>query len=51
VYDFLVKNDYATSSNSKRYSLLCELCKLYGVSEVIALRRIKEVAVLKNIQM
>lgn len=51
VYNFLVEKDYIASDKNKRYNLLCELCKIYGVSEVIALRRIKEVALLKNIQM
>ncbi len=48
VYDFLIMNDYKGSSLKKRRLLLHELCEEYEVTEVIALRRIKEVFVIKG---
>lgn len=51
IYDFLIENDYAKATKEKRYLLVRELCKKYEVSEIIALRRIKEVNELKNMRM
>lgn len=51
IYDFLVENDYANAEKNKRYSLIRELCKKYEVSEIIALRRVKEVNELRNMKM
>lgn len=51
VYDYLVENDYSNADKDKRYSLIRGLCKKYEVSEIIALRRVKEVNELKNMKM
>lgn len=50
VEDFLMKNNYQNSSVQKRTVLVRKLCKEYGVTEIIALRRIKEVYTLKNLK-
>lgn len=47
VFAFLVKNNYRKSSTRKRMALVRLLCKDYKVTELIALRRIKEVYALK----
>ena len=48
VYDFLEGNGYKKMSSRKRVGMLHNLCERYGVSEVIALRRIDEVYKLKQ---
>lgn len=50
VYDYLVKKDYKDSSSRKRTAIVHGLCKMYNVTEVIALRRINEVYILKQIK-
>lgn len=51
VYEFLINNDYAATDKRRRFALIRELCKKYGVSEIIALRRVKEVNELMNMKM
>lgn len=48
VYSFLETNNYIGASTKKRTIMVKHLCKKYGVTEVIALRRVKEVYVLKQ---
>lgn len=48
VYDYLEANKYQQISVKKRVTIVNELCKKYNVTEVIALRRIKEVYVLRQ---
>ena len=48
VYEFLTKNNYRESSKRQRQMLIRNLCKQYRVTEVIALRRIKEVYIVKH---
>ncbi|HBA49326.1 MAG TPA: hypothetical protein DCZ91_16340 [Lachnospiraceae bacterium] len=48
VYAYLIENRYQDTTPQKRVRLMKALCKRYGVSEVIALRRIREVSVLKS---
>lgn len=48
VYDFLTENNYMASSPRKRMILVHQLCRDYGVTEMIVLRRIKEVYTLKD---
>ena len=42
VNDFLTENEYIKADKNKRYTLVRKLCQIYGVSEIIALRRINE---------
>ncbi len=51
VYGYLESNNYKESSAKKRTIIIQSLCKEYGVTEVIALRRIKEVYALKQTEM
>ena len=48
VYDYLIESNYMDSSARKRIVIIHGLCKTYNVTEVIALRRVKEVYVLKQ---
>lgn len=48
VYDYLEDNKYKEKSSKKRVGIVKNLCKMYEVSELIALRRIKEVYKLKS---
>ncbi|MBR3601475.1 MAG: ImmA/IrrE family metallo-endopeptidase [Lachnospiraceae bacterium] len=48
VYNYLKNNNYTKESSKKRVAIVRSLCKIYGVSELIALRRIKEVYELKK---
>lgn len=48
VYDYLVEHDYRNGSRRKKVALIRNLCAQYGVSEMIALRRVKEVYVIKQ---
>ncbi|MCI8691513.1 MAG: ImmA/IrrE family metallo-endopeptidase [Lachnospiraceae bacterium] len=48
VYVFLCENRYQDTTPQNRIRLTKTLCRKYGVSEVIALRRIREVFVLKS---
>lgn len=50
VNDFLTKNEYLKADKNKRYTLVRKICQIYGVSEIIALRRINEVLILKKIE-
>lgn len=51
VYNYLENNHYTTISNRKKVILIRNLCKKYKVTEMIALRRVKEVYVIKQVQM
>lgn len=48
VYDYLMMHNYKNSSSRKRVVLVRKLCSKYGVSEMIALRRVNEVYILKQ---
>lgn len=48
VYNYLTEKDYKNCSRRKRMALIRDLCAKYGVSEMIALRRVKEVYVIKQ---
>lgn len=48
VYDYLVEKKYNQLSPKKRVVLIKALCQQYEVSEVIALRRIKEIYEIKK---
>lgn len=48
VYNSLEKKNYSKISAKKKTKIIHELCKEYSVSEVIAVRRIKEVYALKS---
>ena len=50
VNEFLIKNEYLKADKNKRYTLVRKLCQIYGVSEIIVLRRINEVLILKKIE-
>ena len=43
VYQYLDLNNYQSASKGKKKKLVRELCEVYEVSEIIAVRRIKEV--------
>lgn len=51
VYNYLSNHHYADVSNRKKAILIRKLCKKYEVTEMIALRRVKEVYVIKQSQM
>lgn len=48
VYDYLEKNDFRTAPPRMRIKITKNLCKTYGVDEVVALRRIREVYMVKE---
>ena len=48
VYDFLIKNNYNSASTHKRISIIKKLSKKYKVNEMITVRRVNEVRLLKN---
>ena len=48
VCDFLDEHDYEKSSRRQKQILIRELCDKYKVTEIIALRRIKEVYTIKQ---
>lgn len=48
VYSYLTTCNYQGSSPRRRAVIIRELCSKYGVSEMIALRRIKEVYTIKQ---
>ncbi len=48
VYSYLIENNYKEASVTKKGALIRELCAKHGVSEMIALRRVKEVYILKQ---
>ncbi|MBQ8639242.1 MAG: ImmA/IrrE family metallo-endopeptidase [Lachnospiraceae bacterium] len=48
VYEYLNENHYRDTTARKRVALIGKLCKRYGVSDVIALRRVKEVYALNR---
>ena len=48
VYEYLEKNKYREISSKKRVTIIKALCKKYEVSEIIALRRIKEIYAIKQ---
>lgn len=50
IYRYMVENEYEKASVRKRTAVIRELCKMYNVTEVIALRRVKEVYVLKQMR-
>lgn len=49
VYKYLVEFDYAGSGRLKKTSMIYTLCEKYGVDRMTALRRVKEVCILKGI--
>ena len=49
VRKYLVESDYARSGQMKRASIIYALCEKYGVDRTTALRRVKEVCILKGI--
>lgn len=48
VNNYLIMNNYRKVSARKQATIVHKLCKKYNVTEVIALRRIKEIQVLKG---
>ena len=48
VYEYLQDNEYKSVSTRKRVAIVRRLCREYDVTEVIALRRIREVYELKK---
>ena len=48
VYNYLIEHSYKQSLPQKRVVIIHELCKMYDVTEVVALRRVKEVYALKE---
>lgn len=48
VYTYLEKNHFRTASPRARIKITKSLCKIYGVDEVVALRRIREVYMVKK---
>ena len=48
VYDYLEKNGYQKATKRRKIELVCKLCKTYEVTEMIAVRRIKEVYAIKQ---
>lgn len=48
VYEYLSKNNYLKTTPRKRVRITKSLCKKYGVSTTLALRRIREVYLLKE---
>lgn len=48
VHNFLVENGYNAASNRKRVVLIRKLSKKYNVSEILAVRRVNEVRLLKK---
>ncbi len=48
VYDFLVKNKYNSASTYKRITIIKKLSKKYKVNEMITVRRVNEVRLLKK---
>ena len=51
VYSDLTAYNYKNSSPRKRVMIIRKLCSKYGVSEMIALRRVREVYLLKQSEM
>lgn len=49
VYNYLLEKEYAKVSARKRVAIVHDLCKEYNVTEMIALRRVKEIYVLKQL--
>ena len=49
VYAYLTENDYIGASSRQQIKLIQALCEKYGVSRMIALRRVKEVYAVKQI--
>lgn len=48
IYQYLEVNNYQSASKRKKIELVRELCETYRVSEIIAVRRIKEVYVVQK---
>ena len=48
VYAYLEENRFRTASPRRRIKITKNLCKTYGVDEVVALRRIREVYMVKE---
>lgn len=48
VHNFLVENGYNSASSRKRVVLIRKLSKKYNVSEILAVRRVNEVRLLKK---
>lgn len=48
VYECLIKTNYADITVRQRKKVVRHLSKTYGVTEIVALRRIREVYILKN---
>jgi len=50
VYNYLEENQFRTASPRMRIKIAKKLCKTYGVDEIVALRRIREVYMVKKEQ-
>lgn len=50
VYEYLENNDYKNLSPRRRVVVIRSLCRKYKVSEVIVLRRVKEIYELKQLE-
>ncbi len=48
VYTYLEENHFRTASPRMRIKITKNLCKTYGVDEIVALRRIREVYMVKE---
>ena len=48
VYNYLVESDYKNASTRKKVKVIKALCKRYRVSDIIAIRRIREVYAVKE---
>lgn len=50
VYRLLLKNDYVNAGPIQRASCVMQLCERYSVSRENAMKRIKEVCILKHLE-
>lgn len=48
IFSFLIENNYNSSSPRKRVALIRKLSKKYNVSEMVTVRRVNEVRILKK---
>lgn len=48
VYEYLEQNSYRELSDKKRVAIIHSLCRKYKVNDIIALRRVKEVYIMKQ---
>lgn len=50
VYRVLIKNDYMNAGPIQRAAVVYQLCERYTVSQENAMKRIKEVCILKGLE-